>query len=82
MLDKLGYQADLAQDGIEALERVETAEYDVVLMDIQMPRMDGLTATKEMIRSFEGRERPVTIGMSAHALNEDRNSGLAAGMDD
>jgi len=82
MLDKLGYEADLARDGLEALERVETTEYNVILMDVQMPRMDGLTATKEMIQYFEGRARPVIVGMSAHASNEGRNGGLAAGMDD
>ena len=82
MLDKLGFCADLARDGVEALEKIESAEYDVVLMDIQMPRMDGLTATKEIIRRFEGRKRPLVIGMSAHAAEEDRLGGLAAGMDD
>lgn len=82
MLDKLGYAADLAKDGIEALEMAEENEYDLILMDIEMPRMDGLTATKELIKHFGDGTRPLIIGMTAHAANEGRERGLAAGMDD
>ncbi len=82
MLEKLGYAADLAQDGIEAIEMVQKNEYDLILMDIQMPRMDGLAATEKIIKHFTGRKRPLIIGITAHAANEERERGLAAGMDD
>ncbi len=82
MLEKLGYQADLARDGIEALEMAQKNKYDIVLMDVQMPRMDGLTATEELIRFFGNGKRPRIVGMTAHAANEERERGLAAGMDD
>jgi len=82
MLKKLGYTADVAGDGLEALAKVETTAYDIVLMDIQMPNMDGLTATKEIKKRFAGTPCPRIVGMSAHAANEERERGLAAGMDD
>ena len=82
MLERLGYDPDLACDGVEALEKLDTGEYDIILMDIQMPRMDGLEATREIIRRFKDRKRPFILGMSAHAANEERERGLSAGMDD
>ncbi|MFA7368218.1 MAG: response regulator, partial [Kiritimatiellales bacterium] len=82
MLSKLGYNADLACDGIEALEMIGTNTYDIILMDIQMPRMDGLAATREIRKRFAGGKRPVIIGMTAHAAGEEHSLGLAAGMDD
>jgi CheY-like chemotaxis protein len=82
MLTKLGYNADLARDGIEALKMIDSKPYDVILMDVQMPRMDGLTATREIHKRFKGRKRPVIIGMTAHAASEERARGLDAGMDD
>ncbi len=82
MLDKLGYAGDLARDGIEALEMGKANKYDIILMDVQMPRMDGLTATEELIKHFQGKTCPLIIGMTAHASNEERARGLAAGMSD
>jgi CheY-like chemotaxis protein len=82
MLERLGYDPDLACDGVEALEKLDTGEYDIVLMDIQMPRMDGLEATREILRRFKDRKRPFILGMSAHAAHEERERGLSAGMDD
>ena len=82
MFNKLGYEIDIANDGVEALEMLDKKVYDLVLMDVQMPRMDGLTATKEIIKLFEGKKRPRIIGMTAHAANEERERGMAAGMDD
>ncbi len=82
MLKKLGYTSDLASDGLEALEKIEATAYDIVLMDIQMPNMDGLTATTEVKKRLEGKPCPRIIGMSAHAADEERDRGLAAGMDD
>ncbi|MBC8205720.1 MAG: response regulator [Kiritimatiellales bacterium] len=82
MLEKMGYHADLANDGIEVLEMVKKNEYDLIFMDVQMPRMDGMTATEEIIKHFADDKRPLIIGMTAHAANEERERGLAAGMDD
>ncbi len=80
MLGKMGYHADIANDGIEALEKTEANVYDIVFMDIQMPRMDGLTATTT-IKERDGTAAPFIVGMSAHAMQEERERGLAAGMD-
>ena len=82
MLAQLGYTADMAGDGIELLEMIAAKSYDIVLMDIQMPRMDGLTATQEIIKRFAGKKRPLIIGTTAHASQEERTRGQAAGMDD
>lgn len=82
MLAKLGYNADLACDGLEALEMSAGKPYDIILMDIQMPRMDGLAATREIIKRSGERKCPLIIGMTAHAAGEERIRGLEAGMDD
>lgn len=82
MLSKIGHSADIARDGVEALEKIATTTYDIVLMDVQMPRMDGLTATREIHKRFAGKKRPIIIGMTAHATCEERARGIEAGMDD
>ena len=82
ILHKLGYEADTAEDGIEVLERLEQQSYDVILMDIQMPRMDGLAATKAILERFSKEDRPYIIALTAHAMNTDRERYLQAGMDD
>jgi PAS domain S-box-containing protein len=81
LLGKLGYEADVVGNGIEALEAVERERYDVVLMDIQMPELDGLEATRR-IRRRHPRGPPRIIAMTANALQEDRDACFAAGMDD
>ncbi|MBK1986577.1 response regulator [Sphaerospermopsis aphanizomenoides BCCUSP55] len=80
ILKKLGYQMDLAKNGIEALKAVQNQSYDVVLMDMQMPEMDGLTATK-LIRQTPINQ-PRIVAMTASALPSDRQACLDAGMDD
>ena len=83
MLTRLGYSADTAADGIEALRMTEEHTYQAVLMDCQMPRMDGYTATQELRRrEAPGDTHLPVIAMTASALAEDRERCLAAGMDD
>ncbi|WP_340820773.1 PAS domain S-box protein [Methanolobus sp. WCC4] len=84
MLQKLGLNADIANNGIEAVKAFEKAEYDLILMDVQMPEMDGLEATKHIRRSHtlsSDRHTPI-IAMTAHAMKGDREMCLEAGMDD
>ncbi|HEX8099618.1 MAG TPA: PAS domain S-box protein, partial [Actinomycetota bacterium] len=82
LLQKLGYRADLASDGAEALESLERQRYDVVLMDVQMPEMDGLEATRRIHQRWGSRDRPYIIAVTANAMEGDREACLAAGMDD
>jgi signal transduction histidine kinase/DNA-binding response OmpR family regulator len=82
-LRKLGYRADIAANGLEAVEAVQRQPYDVILMDMQMPEMDGLEATRQ-IRKLET-VTPVhirIIAMTANAMQDDRDQCFAAGMDD
>jgi len=81
MLNKLGYRADVAVNGIEVLQALERRHYDVVLMDVQMPEMDGLKATQAIHQRWLGEEQPVIIAMTASALKGDKEMCLAAGMD-
>ena len=80
MLDKLVYKADLAADGQQAVEAVRAKTYDLILMDIQMPIMDGLSATHKIRELGDNREKPFIIGLSAHALKESRDEAIASGM--
>jgi PAS domain S-box-containing protein len=83
VLQKLGYRADVAADGREAVEAVERQPYDVILMDVQMPEMDGLEATRVIRERWpEGERRPRIIAMTAGATEDDRRATLEAGMDD
>jgi CheY-like chemotaxis protein len=76
----MGYRADVASNGIEAVESIERQIYDVILMDVQMPEMDGLDATRE-IRKLVDATQPHIIAMTANAMEGDREACLAAGMD-
>jgi signal transduction histidine kinase/CheY-like chemotaxis protein len=81
-LQQLGYRADLASNGLEAVESVMRQTYDVVLMDVQMPEMDGLEASRKICASWPQGERPRIIAMTANAMQGDRETCMAAGMDD
>ena len=82
LLQQMGYRADLASNGLEAVESVGRQRYDVVLMDVQMPEMDGLDATREICARWQAHDRPRIIAMTANAMQGDRDMCLAAGMDD
>jgi CheY-like chemotaxis protein len=82
ILQQMGYRADLASNGIEAIESVERQTYDVVLMDVQMPEMDGLEASRRITAQWPQDARPRIVAMTANAMAGDREMCLAAGMDD
>jgi CheY-like chemotaxis protein len=82
LLQQMGYRADLASNGIEAIESIERQPYDVVLMDVQMPEMDGLEASRRITARWPNGQRPRIVAMTANAMQGDREECLAAGMDD
>jgi CheY-like chemotaxis protein len=81
LLQQMGYRADVASNGLEAVESLERQVYDVILMDVQMPEMDGLDATRA-IRKLVIKQQPRIVAMTANAMQGDREMCLAAGMDD
>ena len=82
LLEKLGYRANIAGNGVEALEALELQPYDLLLSDVQMPEMDGLEATRRIIERWPEGERPWIVAMTAEAMSGDRERCLEAGMDD
>jgi PAS domain S-box-containing protein len=82
VLQKLGYRAVVTTNGLEALQALEREPYDVVLMDVQMPTMDGLEATRRIHQRWPEGRRPHIIAVTASAMQEEREACLAAGMDD
>ena len=82
MLERMGYLADVAGNGVEVLEALRRQPYDLILMDVQMPGMDGLEATKRIRAEFPRDWQPRIVAMTANVLREQREACLAAGMDD
>jgi len=81
-LERLGYRADAVGNGLEAVHACESRDYDLVLMDIQMPEMDGFTASHEIRRLLPAARQPRIVALTANALQGDRDLCLQAGMDD
>ncbi|MCG8459606.1 MAG: ATP-binding protein, partial [Holophagales bacterium] len=81
LLGELGHRVEVAENGLEVLERLEGSTYDLVLMDVQMPEMDGLEASRKIVGRW-GSDRPRIVALTAHALRGDREECLEAGMDD
>ena len=82
LLERLGYRGDVVGNGEEALAALALRPYDVVLMDVQMPVLDGLAATRRLRAELPADRQPRVVAMTANALAEDREQCLAAGMDD
>src|SRR6185369_15328778 len=82
ILDQMGHFSDIVGNGIEAVRQVQAAHYDLVLMDIQMPEMDGEAATRAIRALSNGVAAIPIIAMTANAMSEDREAYLASGMDD
>jgi CheY-like chemotaxis protein len=82
ILARLGYRADVVANGVEVLQALARVDYDVILMDVQMPIMDGLEATRLIAAQWPAEQRPYIIALTAHALTGDDKYFLAAGMND
>jgi len=81
LLNRMGYQPDVVANGLEALDAVRRQHYDVILMDIQMPEMDGLEASRQIAREFEAPARPRVIALTANVFKTDHDKCMQAGMD-
>jgi signal transduction histidine kinase/HPt (histidine-containing phosphotransfer) domain-containing protein/BarA-like signal transduction histidine kinase len=82
VLHKLGYRADIANNGLEVLKALEQKAYDILFLDVQMPEMDGLEAARRICQRWPAEKRPCIIAMTGNALMGDREKCLQAGMDD
>lgn len=82
LLQRYGYSADIAQNGLEVLQALSQQPYDVILMDVQMPEMDGLTTARQICHRYAVECRPRMIAVTASAMQGDREECLRAGMDD
>jgi CheY-like chemotaxis protein len=81
MLKKLGYSCELADNGAVAIDMISQDSFDFVFMDMQMPVMDGVAATRNIVETY-GIERPIIVAMTANVLQEDREKCFSAGMDE
>jgi CheY-like chemotaxis protein len=82
LLEALGFRVTVAEDGFEALRQVEETDFDLVLMDVQMPRLNGLEATRRIRRMTEVPSSLPIIALTAHAMEGDREACLESGMSD
>ena len=82
VLQKMGYEIDLAENGLEALQALKTQKYDLIFMDMQMPKMDGLEATQEIVKAYSKEDCPIIIAMTANVLETDKRKCFDAGMVD
>jgi len=82
ILEKMGFKIELADNGREAVDKLKDSGFDLIFMDIQMPELDGLSATQEIIDTYGNEKRPVIIAMTANAMAGVREQYLSAGMDD
>jgi CheY-like chemotaxis protein len=82
LLERMGYRADVAGNGLEVIEALRRQHYDVVFMDVHMPEMDGLTATQRICEEWSPASRPRIIAMTANAMQGDREKCISAGMND
>lgn len=82
ILKRLGYRADVAGNGLEVLQALERQPYDLILMDIEMPEMDGVEATRRIIATYPEGKRPKIVAVTANAMEGDRERFIAAGMSD
>ena len=81
LLRRMGYHPDVVGNGLEVLAAVRRQTYDVILMDVQMPEMDGLEASRRIIQEFDAQQRPRLIALTANVFKRDQDACLAAGMD-
>nr|WP_228550723.1 response regulator [Endozoicomonas sp. OPT23] len=81
-LQKFGIEPQIVEDGLQALKYCKEHQPDLVLMDCEMPEMDGLEATKQIKKLYSNKKSPIIIGLSAHAMSEQKQKALTAGMDD
>jgi PAS domain S-box-containing protein len=82
MLKRLGYHADVAANGFEVLQALQRQQYDIILMDVRMPELSGLEATRQIRKLWQASQQPKIIAVTAYALEGDREKCLEAGMDD
>ncbi len=82
ILERMGYRADVAGNGLEVLQALERQSYDLIFMDVQMPEMDGLQATRAIRQKYEASRQPRIVAMTANAMQGDREMCLEAGMND
>lgn len=82
MLERLGYQADIAKDGLDVIEALRQKPYDLILTDMYMPRMDGIDAARQICQEWHPSIRPYIVAVTASTEEQDYQSCLEAGMDD
>ena len=82
MLRRLGYSADIAENGLEAVHAFDDQDYDLVFMDVMMPELDGLEATRRIRETLPRKRQPYIVALTANAMKGDREKCLDAGMDE